>query len=527
MPMTFLSSRVVPSTPRSLVRLASRAASLRHRLGQLEPEQRPGAAREDRGVLVAHRRGGEGRRGVVARDGVGRHRPELVVVEQRPERRAGLDQRAEDAAREAEPLDQLARPLAAARVEQAGGRGVGGLVGELAAEPVGEQVGDEREPLGGGERGRALVGEQLEDGVDRQRLDAGGRVQLGLRDAAERALLHAGGALVAVVEGQAEHAAVAVEQRVVDGPGVDADAGERPGAAQALERLGEQVQQVPAQPVGQAHRPVVEAVDLLERHALAVEAAGDDAAAGGAEVDRGVAPQARWKTSSRRCSPVSGRSPDGQLEELGHLRLPAGVDVGRLHAGDRGLEVLGLEVADQQPVVGEEQRVVAPAGRAQRVEHLRPHRRGGAPCTPRGGRAGRAAGSRRAPSQPTSAYSRSEHRRDLAHLAGDVPDAERDVVRRALRAPALEELGRRQPEPQAAVGVADPEGVAGDRLALADEQLQRALGGLGAADDRDRAVADLQLDAQPGAALAVVELERAQRRLLLGDRDVRPARRGP
>ena len=168
------------------------------------------------------------------------------------------------------------------------GRGVGGLVGELAAEPVGEQVGDEREPLRGGERGRALVGEQLEDGVDRQRLDAGGRVQLGLRDAAERALLHAGGALVAVVEGQAEHAAVAVEQRVVDRPGVDADAGQRPGAAQALERLGEQVQEVPAQAVGQAHRPVVEAVDLLERHALALEAAGDDAAAGGAEVDRGV-----------------------------------------------------------------------------------------------------------------------------------------------------------------------------------------------------------------------------------------------
>jgi hypothetical protein len=62
-----------------------------------------------------------------------------------------------------------------------------------------------------------------------------------------------------------------------------------------------------------------------------------------------------------------------RLEELRHLGLPAGVDVRRLHAGESGLEVLGLQVADEQAVIVEEQRVVAPAGGAERRQHVRPH----------------------------------------------------------------------------------------------------------------------------------------------------------
>src|SRR4051812_40908235 len=68
--------------------------------------------------------------------------------------------------------------------------------------------------------------------------------------------------------------------------------------------------------------------------------------------------------------PLPGR----KLEELRHLRLPARVDVGRLHPALRGGEVVGLEVADEQPVVAWEQRVVAPAGPTQPIAHLRPHR---------------------------------------------------------------------------------------------------------------------------------------------------------
>ena len=224
---------------------------------------------------------------------------------------------------------------------------------------------------------------------------------------------------------------------------------------------------------------------------------------------------------------MSGRSPDGQLEELGHLRLPAGVDVGRLHAGDRRLEVLGLEVADQQPVLGEEQRVVAPAGRAQRVEHLRPHRRGGAPCTPRAGRAGRAAGSRRAPPQPTSAYSRPSSDATLRTSPATWPTPSAtwcvgpSAHQRSKNSAGGSPKRRRLlvlPIRNVSPGIDSPSPTS---------SFSAPVGGLGAADDRDRAVADLQLDAQPGAALAVVELERAQRRLLLGDRDVRRARRGP
>src|SRR4051812_42543674 len=59
-------------------------------------------------------------------------------------------------------------------------------------------------------------------------------------------------------------------------------------------------------------------------------------------------------------------------EVLRHVGLPARVDVALLHRADGALEALRLEVADEQPVLAQEQRVVGPAGLAQRVEHLRP-----------------------------------------------------------------------------------------------------------------------------------------------------------
>src|SRR5262245_20322370 len=45
-------------------------------------------------------------------------------------------------------------------------------------------------------------------------------------------------------------------------------------------------------------------------------------------------------------------------EELGHLRLPAGVDLGRRHRLLRRIQVRGLDVPDQQAVVAEEEGVV-------------------------------------------------------------------------------------------------------------------------------------------------------------------------
>src|SRR3954468_5463471 len=59
-------------------------------------------------------------------------------------------------------------------------------------------------------------------------------------------------------------------------------------------------------------------------------------------------------------------------EERGHLGLPAGVHLGALHGCLGRLEVVRLEVADQQPVSAQEQRVVAPIRLAERREHLGP-----------------------------------------------------------------------------------------------------------------------------------------------------------
>src|SRR5918992_1509847 len=65
--------------------------------------------------------------------------------------------------------------------------------------------------------------------------------------------------------------------------------------------------------------------------------------------------------------------PARQLEERRHLRLPPGVHVPGVHRGEGCLEVIAFQVPHQQPVVPEEQRVVAPARLAKRLQHLRPH----------------------------------------------------------------------------------------------------------------------------------------------------------
>src|SRR5918999_6618403 len=65
--------------------------------------------------------------------------------------------------------------------------------------------------------------------------------------------------------------------------------------------------------------------------------------------------------------------PARQLEERRHLRLPPGVHFPGVHRGEGCLEVIAFQVPHQQPVVPEEERVVAPARLAKRLQHLRPH----------------------------------------------------------------------------------------------------------------------------------------------------------
>ena len=274
---------MVPSTPRSLVRLKAAASGPSTGSPSSRPSSDQVPLERTAAVGDAQRRGDERRRGVVAG-----HQVDVHPVAGAAERRAGLDRIAgERRRREAEPRDQLARPRRPrARPAARWWRRRSPRWRRSPREPEVEQVGHERDPLRRVQGGRVLVGEQLEDRVDRHRLDAGDRVELLARHPAEGALGHALRARVAVVEGQPEHAVAAVEQGVVDAPGVDADPVELAGPLEAVQRLGEEVQEVPAQAVRQPHGAVGEAVHDVELDTAVAQLAPDDAPALGAQVDR-------------------------------------------------------------------------------------------------------------------------------------------------------------------------------------------------------------------------------------------------
>src|SRR5688572_28407034 len=63
----------------------------------------------------------------------------------------------------------------------------------------------------------------------------------------------------------------------------------------------------------------------------------------------------------------------GKLEERSHLGLPAGVHLALFHCLNRRLEVVAVQISDQQAVVAEKERVVAPACLPESVERLRPN----------------------------------------------------------------------------------------------------------------------------------------------------------
>jgi hypothetical protein len=59
-------------------------------------------------------------------------------------------------------------------------------------------------------------------------------------------------------------------------------------------------------------------------------------------------------------------------KEAGHLPLPASVNLPLRHEAARTLEVFGFEIADQQAIGAEKERVVTPAGFTQGLLHLFP-----------------------------------------------------------------------------------------------------------------------------------------------------------
>ena len=179
----------MPSTPRSLVRLKRGGVGAEERLADLDAEQRPCARRQHRRVRSAKRGGRRRPRRCRARRPRDRHRGaghQTVAVSStgpsycpapRPRRRtarAGSPSRATDRAPSAGRGPRAARSSRPRR-----------LVGELAGQPQAEQVGYERDRARPARPRHCRPRQELEDRVDRHRLDARAR------DTAPRAVTRA------------------------------------------------------------------------------------------------------------------------------------------------------------------------------------------------------------------------------------------------------------------------------------------------------------------------------------------------
>ena len=221
--MTLRSSRIEPSIPRSLVRL--NAARARRRAPARRARARAATRCRRRGsrrIGPLDRRGRRTRRRCRGR----RRCTPAARAEPARDRRAPAEPRAR--------LDRLARERPVGRPRpQIRSRAQSPVL--ASSRPVVEAMvaslaSVARQPERRAGRGSArcaprlkrgassLLGEQLEDGVDRHRLDAGPAVQLLARDARMGALDSPSVRVVAVVEREPEQPPVGVEQAVVDAP---------------------------------------------------------------------------------------------------------------------------------------------------------------------------------------------------------------------------------------------------------------------------------------------------------------------
>ncbi len=137
---------------------------------------------------------------------------------------------------------------------------------DLPGEPVAEEVGQQEQRVRGLERGGAPCGDELEDRVEGQLLQAVDGVLLLHVDRPGHQLGYVAGAGVAVAVGVAQQLAVPVEQAVVDGPRVDPDAVEVAGASHLGDpgqHLAVDAQDVPEQRSADRDGTVGEPVHLL------------------------------------------------------------------------------------------------------------------------------------------------------------------------------------------------------------------------------------------------------------------------
>ena len=267
-----------------------------HRVIDLDADERPRAdAQKDRAVIDQRRRR-DCRGGVVSRN---RNHARIVeaggfrrIARERAEQRSRRHDLLEQPVRNVEPVEEIGRPASSRRVVALRGRGVCELGRPAAAQQEVEEIGDHEQRARRVERLVAFTGHcrQLEDRVDRQKLDSGALVQLARRHALEDAFDRSRPAGVAIVPRCLDDRTLVVEEGEVDRPRVDCeriDGRIATGGSQSVEDVSVQLFHVPVERAGTLDRIVGKPVDLIHLELGAVEPSDGDTPALCAEIDGG------------------------------------------------------------------------------------------------------------------------------------------------------------------------------------------------------------------------------------------------
>ena len=161
------------------------------------------------------------------------------------------------------------------------------------------------------------LGGELEERVERLRLDAGGREQVFGAHLREGFRFGVGAARVAVADGVGDQVPRGVDEAVVDRPGVHPDRGGVAEGAEPVEDARPQAEDVPVQASAHGDGAVGEPGDLCEVDPVPVQAGGHDAPRGRPEVDR--------RHHSGAFTPARGSERLGGATGAGHLRNPCGL----------------------------------------------------------------------------------------------------------------------------------------------------------------------------------------------------------
>ncbi len=130
---------------------------------------------------------------------------------------------------------------------------------------------------------------ELEERIERQKLDACALVQDVAGNACEDLLHHAVRAVIAIVVGLTEQKATGVHQAVIDRPGIDANAVQRSRHlarfAQPCEDFIPQTQNIPKAVPVQRHRSIGKPVCLFQAQASPIKARQHHTPALGSQID--------------------------------------------------------------------------------------------------------------------------------------------------------------------------------------------------------------------------------------------------